>query len=143
MKQRQEGVIQPNAIPLNESEISEEDFPKLDRKVCGNTCKPKLLLIKTKPEDIGELPPPDKTAILGPEGQKLRQAKRKLVFSRLDEDRDLGPRVQDIVVLPEVQELNLVEIVKDIFRPRRKLNPHRKERQVHFYKFLHKYLHQQ
>jgi hypothetical protein len=72
----------------------------------------------------------DKTAIEGPGGRALREKKLLLALSRLDEDKERGPRVQDLVVLPVVSQMNLGELIGDLFRPRRKLNPQRKERQV-------------
>lgn len=63
---------------------------------------------------------------------QLRTIKRKLALMRLDEDKERGPRVQDVVVLPTVTQTDFGEIFRDLFRPRRKLNPQRKERLVHY-----------
>lgn len=58
--------------------------------------------------------------------------KRKLAMTRLDEDKERGPRVQDVVRLPIDTQTDFGELFRDLFRPRRKLNPQRKERQVLF-----------
>lgn len=33
LKQRNEGLIRPGAIPIDEAEITEEEFPKVEQKV--------------------------------------------------------------------------------------------------------------
>ena len=135
LKQRNDHLIRAVPIPLDEAEITEEDFPivqlqvnlHLSSHILPNLSAHLLLHKDTKLFEEGES---DKALFLSANGMYLRDTKLKLALARLDEDKERGPRVHDVVVLPAVAHTNFGELFRDLFRPRRKLNPQRKERKV-------------